>query len=105
MCTQTQFTRRRLCFLTESWYATFLSAAGLPDSAVQDDARAKAAGLPPVDSINQLDLLLSGDATTASHRTEIAGDVNIKTGHVMLISSRNGSWYKLLQGTESYAAW
>eukprot|EP00051_Salpingoeca_urceolata_P028419 m.486761 g.486761 ORF g.486761 m.486761 type:complete len:573 (-) comp24586_c0_seq1:69-1787(-) len=76
------------------WYATFAHLAG------QDphDHKAEAAGLPPIDSINQWPLL-SGENTTAP-RTEIP--VGNGAGGVAGIVTPQ---YKLLRGNIAYSVW
>ena len=76
------------------WYATYAALAGVDPT----DHRAKAAGLPPIDSHN-LWPLLSGQ-TKVSPRTELAiGDVNQVGGLI------TADGFKLLLGTLTEAGW
>ena len=61
-----------------SWYATFLTLAGLTASEIAIDARAAAAHLPAVDSINMVPFLFDGNATSASPRTDIPLDCTVQ---------------------------
>ena len=71
------------------WYATFCHLAGVDPA----DKRAKAAGLPPVDSINMWPLLSGENATSPRETLLVSADVLISGDH------------KLMQGTFNGAAW
>ena len=83
------------------WYSTYAAIAGVDPT----DGRAAAAGLPPIDSVNQWPLISGANATAA--RAEIAlgdttainpnGDGDTLVGGVMQV--RNGTTYKLILGT------
>ena len=103
------------CFAWASWYGTFLGLAGVDPT----DARAAAAGLPPVDSQN-LWPVLSG-ATAVGPRTEIAlgscanarhdpfcqggspGDASVNG--IIALDHASGGLFKLVRGLVPEAVW
>jgi arylsulfatase I/J len=79
------------------WYATFSHLAGVDP----EDTKAKAAGLPPIDSLNMWPLL-SGETKT-SPRTEIElGDST--GGHTTITGLIQGEW-KILVGPIDQDGW
>jgi len=79
------------------WYATFSHLAGVDP----EDTKAKAAGLPPIDSLNMWPLL-SGETKT-SPRTEIElGDSG--GGHTIITGLIQGEW-KILVGPIDQDGW
>jgi arylsulfatase B len=75
------------------FYATFCALAGVDPA----DARAAAAGLPPIDSLDMSGVLLGSNAT--SPRTEIiigSSDVDDHSGNTIVAGVIDGAGWKLL---------
>ena len=82
------------------WYATFLTLAGLSAAEIANDARAAAAHLPAIDSINLLSFLFNCTSTSQSPRTEIPLDCTIQGESALIVGD-----FKLLQGPVISATW
>lgn len=83
------------------WYATFARLAGVDPQ----DCRAAAAGLPPVDSLDMLDMIMG--TNSSSPRTEVplsGGPSQKKRGFIWLGGSEKlrGPW-KLIRGSQNEA--
>lgn len=78
-------------------YATFARLAGVDPT----DERATAAGLPPIDSIDMLDVIMGNAAV--SNRTELVLSAGTDLHSAGLIWQRNGKLFKLIRGGEGAA--
>lgn len=72
------------------YYATLCAVAGLSAAFCAEDARAAAAGLPPIDSRNVWSLVTGQDATPT--RTELPIDASVL---LTAASPSSGPWWKL----------
>lgn len=98
-----QGTTRSGCIHATDWYATFLTLAGLSAAEIANDARAAAAHLPAIDSINMLSFLFR--TLTARLLPRALGPRSRSTapskGECALIVGD----FKLLQGPVISATW
>lgn len=78
-------------------YATFARLAGVDPT----DERAAAAGLPPIDSVDMVDVLFGNAAV--SNRTELVLAAGQDLNSAALIWQKNGKLFKLIRGTEGNA--
>jgi len=82
------------------WWATFAAIGGINDI---EDHKAKAAGLPPIDSINLWDYI-SGEVSSSPRTSVIIGDGDGEVGGAVL-ATPDGQIWKRLEGSISAAGW
>jgi arylsulfatase I/J len=87
----------------EDWLATFCALAGVDPT----DARAAAAGLPPIDSLDMSALLLGTNATSPRTEVWLGSDTDDGNDGATLVQGviRASDGMKLLVGNVQYAGW
>jgi arylsulfatase I/J len=85
------------------WLATFCALAGVDPH----DARAAAAGLPPIDSLDMSALILGANATSPREEVVIGADTDDGNDGATLVQGviRASDGMKLLVGTVQYSGW